>query len=218
MAPVAGVKKGNFEPIVQLVAPVKLQVAVVSGSFEPNEKTVVNFEFAASKNDLNLYSSLEDENNTGVAGQLSLAHQLLKSTGKWALSLTADIDYIQSNFRTIERLYRPEFNRDWNIETLSSSQRLFDLGDQLFARAGAQFSHPQKGMLKYQFQQLNYGDNYDGNRQVFLTKLNLNRFQFFSKSSALLTDGLVSNSMFSRSDNRLKYSYEKGWSGVNFST
>ena len=218
VAPVAGVKKGNFEPIVQLVAPVKLQVAVVSGSFEPNEKTVVNFEFAASKNDLNLYSSLEDENNTGVAGQLSLAHQLLKSTGEWALSLTSDIDYIQSNFRTIERLYRPEFNRDWNIETLNSSQRLFDLGDQLFARAGAQFSHPEKGMLKYQFQQLSYGDNYDGNRQVFLTKLNLNRFQFFSKSSVLVTDGLVSNSMFYRSDNRLKYSYEKGWSGVHFST
>ena len=58
IAPVAGVKQGAFEPIVQLVAPVKLQVAVVNGAFKPNEKTAIEFEFAASKNDLNLYSSL----------------------------------------------------------------------------------------------------------------------------------------------------------------
>ena len=55
IAPISGVKQGDFEPIVQLVAPVKLQVAVVNGVFNPNEKTSVEFEFAASKNDLNLY-------------------------------------------------------------------------------------------------------------------------------------------------------------------
>tara|TARA_B110000037_G_scaffold51957_1_gene63796 strand:+ start:13327 stop:16764 length:3438 start_codon:yes stop_codon:yes gene_type:complete len=218
VAPVAGLKQGDYEPIVQLVAPVKLQLAVVKGAFIPNEKTAIDFEFAASKNDLNLYSALEDENNTGVAGQFSLAHQLLKSTGQWALNVTSDIDYIQSNFRTIERLYQPEFNRDWNIEMLNNSQRLSDLGDQLFARVGAQFAHAEKGVLKYQFQQLNYGGNYDGNRHLFFTKLNLKRFQLFSNSSVLKTDGLITSSMFYRSDNRFKYSYKKGWSGVNFST
>ena len=33
IAPISGVKQGDFEPIVQLVAPVKLQVAVVNGVF-----------------------------------------------------------------------------------------------------------------------------------------------------------------------------------------
>ena len=77
-SPVNGVKQGDYEPIVQLVAPVKLQLAVVNGSFSPNENTSLDFELAASKNDLNLYSSLEDQDNTGVATQLSIAHQLLK--------------------------------------------------------------------------------------------------------------------------------------------
>ena len=54
-------------------------------SFKPTEKTAVEFEFAASNNDLNLYSSLDDENDTGVAGQLSLNHQLLKTAEGWAL-------------------------------------------------------------------------------------------------------------------------------------
>ncbi len=218
IVPIAGVKQGEFEPIIQLIAPVKLQVAVVNGAFKPNEKTSVEFEFAVSKNDLNLYSSLDDENDTGVAGQLSIDYQLLKTAGGWALDLTSDIDYVQSDFRTIQRLYKPEFNRDWNVEVPSGNQIVSDLGDQVFATAGTQFSHPEKGVLNYQFQHLNYKGSYEGNRQVLFTKLNLQRFQFYSNLSFLETNGLNSNSMFYRSDNRFKYSYKKGWSGVKFST
>ena len=210
IAPISGVKQGDFEPIVQLVAPVKLQVAVVNGAFQPNEKTAVEFEFAASKNDLNLYSSLDNENDTGVASQLSIKHQVLNTAKEWALDITTDIDYIQEDFRNIEGLYNPEFNRDWNIGAV--------VGNQVFSTAAAQFSHPEKGELKYQFQHLNYKNTYEGNRHVFLSKLNLERLQIYSNSSFLETDGLNSNSFFYRSDNRLKYSYNKGWSGVQFST
>ena len=47
--PVAGIPQGNYEPIVQLIAPTKLQIAVVNGSYKPTEKTTVNFEIAGSK-------------------------------------------------------------------------------------------------------------------------------------------------------------------------
>ena len=46
----------------------------------------------------------------------------------------------------------------------------------------------------------------------------MERFQFYSNSSLLETDDIHLNSFFYRSDNRLKYSYNKGWSGVEFST
>ena len=82
VAPIAGVKQGEYEPIIQLVAPVKLQLAVAKGAFRPDDKTAIDFEFAASKNDLNLYSPLDDDDNTGLAGQLSVAHQLHKSSGE----------------------------------------------------------------------------------------------------------------------------------------
>ena len=153
-----------------------------------------------------------------MAGQLSIDHQLLKTAGDWTLDVTSDIDYVQSDFRTIQRLYRPEFNRDWNVEPLTGNQSVPNLGDQVFAVAGAKFSHAQKGTFNYQFQHLNYKDNYEGRRHVLFTKLNLKRFQFYTNSSILETDGFNSNSMFYRSDNRLKYSYQKGWSGVKFST
>ena len=218
IAPIAGEKQGNFEPIVQLVAPVKLQVAVVNGAFKPNEKTAIEFEFAASNNDLNLYSSLDDENDTGVASQLSVKHQLVQTVEGWSLDINSNIDYIQNNFRNIEGLYNPEFNRDWNVEAPSGNQIISELGDQIFAIGGVQFLHPEKGNLDYQYQHLNFKDNYQGSRHVFFAKLNLQHFQIYSNSSFLETDGLNSNSVFYRSDNRLKYSYKKGWSGVEFST
>ena len=218
IAAINGVKQGDFEPITQLVAPVKLQLAIVNGSYHPTNKTAIDFEFAASKNDLNLFSSFGDQDNMGVASQLSIAHQLLETSKQWTLNLRSDIDYIQNDFITVERLYNAEFNRDWNIETPFGNQTISELGDQVFITTGAKLQHPERGELNYQFQHLNFNQNYDGNRHLLLTKLKFDRFQLVSNSSVLETDGLASSSLFYRSNTHLKYNYQKGWSGVKFST
>jgi len=218
IAPINGLKQGNFEPIIQLVAPVKLQIAVVNGAYHPTDKTNIDFEFAASKNDLNLFSSLEDQDNMGVASQLSIAHQLLETSKQWTLNLRSDFDYIQNDFRTVERLYNAEFNRDWNLENPSGNQIMSSLGDQVFITTGAKLQHPQRGELNYQFQHLNFNKDYNGNRHLIFTKLKFDRFQLVSNSSILETDGVVSSSLFYRSNTHFKYSYQKGWSGVKFST
>ena len=218
IAPINGIKQGNFEPIIQLVAPVKLQIAVVNGAYHPTDKTNIDFEFAASKNDLNLFSSLEDQDNMGVASQVSIAHQLLETSKQWTLNLRSDFDYIQNDFRNIEGLYNVEFNRDWNLENPSGNQIISSLGDQVFITTGAKLQHPQRGELNYQFQHLNFNKDYNGNRHLIFTKLKFDRFQLVSNSSILETDGVVSSSLFYRSNTHFKYSYQKGWSGVKFST
>ena len=218
IAPINGLKQGNFEPIIQLVAPVKLQIAVVNGAYHPTDKTNIDFEFAASKNDLNLFSSLEDQDNMGVASQVSIAHQLLETSKQWTLNLRSDFDYIQNDFRNIEGLYNVEFNRDWNLENPSGNQIISSLGDQVFITTGAKLQHPQRGELNYQFQHLNFNKDYNGNRHLIFTKLKFDRFQLVSNSSILETDGVVSSSLFYRSNTHFKYSYQKGWSGVKFST
>ena len=148
IAPINGIKQGNFEPIIQLVAPVKLQIAVVNGAYHPTDKTNINFEFAASKNDLNLFSSLEDQDNMGVASQLSIAHQLLETSKQWTLNLRSDFDYIQNDFRTVERLYNAEFNRDWNLENPSGNQIISSLGDQVFTNNWGEITTSPKRRVK----------------------------------------------------------------------
>ena len=38
----------TYEPIVKLIAPTKIQIATVLGSYEPSEKTKIDFEVAVS--------------------------------------------------------------------------------------------------------------------------------------------------------------------------
>lgn len=204
--PIAGIPQGNYAPIVQLIAPTKLQIAMLNGSYNPSEKTAINFEMAGSKNDLNLFSNIDESNNDGFAGKLKISQNLIKKDSLWNLNAFVDVDYIQKNFKTIERLYKAEFSRDWNIENPLGNQQLFITGLQL--------NHPEKGIASYQFEHLGYSENFNGNRHVTNLNLVLNKFNIVSYSSFLNAESDINSSTFLRSYNRVSYSMNKSWIGV----
>ena len=204
--PIGGIPQGSYEPIVQLVAPVKLQVAVINGTYKPSEKTDVLFELAGSRNDLNLFSDLDDNNNDGFAGKLTVRQQIVKTDSLWNLNAYADADIIQKDFRTIQRLYRPEFNRDWNLED--------PLGNQSLLSSGVELIHPEKGIANYKFEHLNYSENFNGNRHNILANLRLKQFNIYTLSSYLSNTSSASESTFLRSFNRIVYHFNKQWVGT----
>lgn len=206
VAPDNGVSQGNYAPVVQLVAPEKLQVAVVNGYYKPTESTDVYFELAGSKNDLNLFSDLDDGENDGFAGRLSLKQNVIKTDSLWNLNFYADADIIQDNYNPIQRLYRAEFNRDWNLEN--------PLGNQNLLSSGVELIHPEKGTASYKFEHLNYSENFNGNRHNLFANLSLKRWNIFSISSFLSNNSSLSNSTFSRSFNLVTYSFKKQWVGT----
>ncbi|WP_298898442.1 hypothetical protein [uncultured Psychroserpens sp.] len=208
VAPINGIPQGNYEPIVRLIAPEKLQVAVVNGAYKPNEKTDVYFELAGSKNDLNLFSSMDDDDNDGFAGKLRINQKVIKTDSLWNLNAYADADIINKNFKTIQRLYRAEFNRDWNLEN--------PLGNQILLSSGVELLHQKKGIATYKFEHLNYSENFNGNRHNMLANLQLNKFNIFSNSSFLSNKSSASTSTFVRSFNRVTYNFnnDKQWVGA----
>jgi len=202
--PVNGVPQGDFEPVIQLVAPVKLQIATFYGQYDFNEKSSVQFESAFSNNDLNLFSSLDDEDNTGFAGTIRAKHQFFKKTGK--LEGTLDYDHVNKDFRTIERLYNIEFDRDWNLNNSSGTQN--------FIRGGLRWSHPENGTIGYQFQHLSFdGNSYSGSRHVFQSNLHLNRWDIIAAGSYLDASSDQSDNTFLRFNSRITYSLKKQWFG-----
>ncbi|WP_353777220.1 hypothetical protein [Winogradskyella sp. 3972H.M.0a.05] len=204
--PVNGVPQGNYEPIVQLIAPVKLQVAVLNGTYKPSEKTDIYFEVAGSKNDLNLFSSIDDDDNDGFASKLKINQQLIKSDSLWNLSVFADADYIQKNFRTVQRLYRAEFNRDWNLDD--------PLGNQILLASGVNVLHSKKGLANYTFEHLNFSENFNGNRHNLFASLRFNNLELFTNSSILNNKSTLTESTFLRSFNRAVYGFGKQWVGA----
>src|SRR5690554_2131480 len=77
VSPINGIKQGNYEPVIRLNAPEKLQVGGLNGSFHPSEKTIIDFEIAGSNNDRNLFSDTDNNDNDGFAGRLAFKQRVL---------------------------------------------------------------------------------------------------------------------------------------------
>ncbi len=211
--PIDGLLQGNYEPIIQLSAPEKLQVGGINGRYHPTEKTNIFFEIAGSKNDLNLFSEIDNDNNDGFAGKLDARQTILKPTENRKFDAFASLDFINEDFRTIERLYTVEFNRDWNIDPQVS-----EFGDQRYITAGLEFSDSNIGNIRYEFQSRNlsgtdFSENFNGNRHVLFTSLHVGNFKIFMNGSSLQSDSDVEESDFFRLNNVATYSYKKAWIG-----
>jgi hypothetical protein len=209
-----GLNQGNFAPIIQLIAPTNLQVAVVNGSYNPSEKTRINFETSASKNDLNLFSNADDENNDGFAAKINVEQYIIKNDSLWNVDAFIDSDYISSDYRNIEGLYNPEFNRDWNLDQTNINGIGLNLGNQILLNSGFRMLHHKKGYANYNFEHLNFSDGFNGNRHVLKANLFLSRFNILTYSSFLNANSNINTSTFLRLYNRLTYSMKKSWLGT----
>ncbi|WP_430410507.1 hypothetical protein [Kordia sp.] len=209
IAPISGVLQGNYEPIIQLVSPTKTQVAVVKGAYTPNEKTDVQFEVGFSNNDQNLFSSIDDDDNQGLAAQINVQQQLLDKD--WKIRSFANFNYIDEKFQTIERLYSIEFNRDWNLDNT------FNAGNQQFLATGLDFSNDKNGTARYSFEYLDFANNATGNRHVLLSDLTFGKLKVQTNGSLLTNETVTTTSDFLRLFARSTYSFTKSWVGAQLS-
>ena len=208
VSPVNGVLQGDYEPIIQLKAPVKIQVGGVNGSYHPSEKTNISFELAGSNNDLNLFSDIDNGDNDGFAGRFLARQTLFKPSDSLKLDAFASIDYINKDFRTIERLYSVEFNRDWNLDPETS-----EMGNQRFLITGLEFSSQKIGSVQYEYQNLDISENFKGTRHVLGSNLYFGNFKIYNYGSYLESNEDVSDSKFFRAYNTVTYSFNKAWIG-----
>jgi hypothetical protein len=212
VTPINGIPQGNYEPIVQLVAPMKIQVATFLGKYNPNEKTLVDFEIGISDNDQNLFSDIDDGNNNGIALKLNTKKRLF--TKDWTLDGYANYQFVEEDFKSVERLYNIEFNRDWNLNTPL-------LGNQSLLVAGLNFDlfskkkTPNIGLFTYQFEKLDFSESYSGNRHTSTAFFKLKNWTIENQGSFLKSDVTTSTSKFIRNLTKTKYHFGKNWVGGN---
>jgi len=205
ITPINGVKQGNYEPIIRLKPPMKLQVGGVNGSYHPSEKTLINFEVAASNNDANLFSDIDNDDNVGFAGRLAVKQRLFNAEDSLKVDAYGSLDMVQNDFKTIERLYNVEFNRDWNL--------VDPMGDQRFVTSGVEVSHPKIGGGRYEFQNLDFSENFNGTRHLVASEIKLKKLKFVTYGSLLDSKSDSISSNFFRLNNTTTYSFGKAWVG-----
>jgi hypothetical protein len=214
--PINGVSQGDYEPVIRLTAPEKIQIGGIMGSYHPNEKTHVSFEFSGSNNDLNLFSTLDDENNEGFAGRVTASQELIGRSDSISLKAFASFDYIDENFRTIERLYEVEFGRDWNVDP-----GITELGNQNYLNTGLEYSSKNIGFIRYEFQTrgfstTEYSEKYNGIRHVLGADVRWGTYHIRSYGSYLDGSGLIQDSDFFRANASVIKSINRAWVGGKF--
>ena len=205
-APVGGIPQGNYEPIIKLIAPTKLQLATVLGKFNPSEKTNFDFEVGVSNYDQNLFSAIDDSDNKGIAAKFNAKQRLY--TGKFNIDAFANYQLIQNNFKTIERLFTIEFNRDWNLTTTTGTQSMLT--------SGVNFNFKDQGFAKYQLEKLDFSNSFSGTRNLVQANIKKKNIVLSETASYLKSTGTISNSTFARNQTIAKYHYKKNWIGASF--
>jgi len=184
-APLNNISQGSYSPVTRLVAPEKLQIAVLKSAYNPNKKTEISTEIALSNYDKNLFSKLQDNDNKGVAAKFN--YKKLWIDKKWKLSTDINYQYNSDNFKSVERFQNVEFARDWNLITTNGRQSLVDFGTSL----------KNKNInFNYQYQHLKFGNQFTGNKHKIVSSLNLNKFNTQLESSYLTNTSLLQNGKF----------------------
>lgn len=199
----AGPNLGDFAPIIQLIAPEKLQIAVVDGVFKPSEKTSISAEIALSDNDQNLFSDIDNNENRGAATKFNWNQKIAGK--KWKLESDVDYLFIHENFNTVQRFQAVEFNRDWNLFN--------PLGNQQQVGVGLSLKNDDN-YASYSFQQLEFSDNYKGSKHILNSKMKLDSTSFYINSSYLENNSEIQKNKFLRILGRAEHSFKKSWLGA----
>ena len=204
------VKQGSYLPVIQLVAPEKLQMIDVVANYNPSNKTNFNSEFTFSDKNQNLFSDLDNDDNKGFATKLNWQQTLVDK--KWQLKSDLEYEFIDANFNTIERIRNVEFSRDRNIDNLSIQNNQ----KQQYVLGGFIFENDSTGSINYNYENLTLGDFYKGNRHYFLTNLKFKSTSIYTDASVLNSEDILKENTFYRLHSTIIHNFSKNWIGVKY--
>ncbi|MCH1547768.1 MAG: hypothetical protein L7S44_04335 [Flavobacteriaceae bacterium] len=214
--PIQNIKQGSYDPIVRLIAPEKLQMAVINGIYSIHKNSKLDFEIAGSIEDKNLFSSINDEDNQGIALKADLKNTIVNKKG-FEINNKVSYKQIDKYFRSIEYYYDPEFIRNWNIDSLIVGNNSEFTKTQKQSKFEINIIKDKIGSIDYNYQNLNFSNFFKGSKNQMRINLNLNKLRFLSQSSNLKTSSQIIKSTFITTKNELKYSAKKYWTKLNYS-
>lgn len=186
----AGPGQGNYIPEIQLIAPQKTQIMSVGAKYAPSQNTNITSEFSLSNQDLNRFSTINNEDNQGLAGYLKADHKFVIDSAIVLVPFAA-IELTQDHFKSLNPYRATEFIRDWNLQSLLPS-------DERIIRSGFNVSNGGQQNLEYVFSNFNRTLDYDGTKHNLNYNLSLLGFKFTSKSSFLSSQDNLERTSFLR--------------------
>jgi hypothetical protein len=197
VAPVNNIPQGNFEPIVPLVSPKQNQMLTAGFNYSFTERNIISTEGVYTKNDLNTLSKANKGNDEGSGLKIASKnfHVLKTDTNKQSSKLIYDFnyEYVQKNFRQIERFRSIEFDRDWNRNLNGVI-----INDQHISKMELGYIKENRLGASYMLNSFIEGNNYQGTKHQLLNFYTGKSFQARYLGSLLNSKDRVNSTQFYR--------------------
>jgi hypothetical protein len=206
---------GNFAPVTLLIAPRRQQMFTLSSDVQISRRNKAGVEVAMSNYDVNLFSTKNKSDDNGYATKMyyqntaPLSADTLKG---WNLTSTLNYEYVNRDFKPIERYRNVEFERDWNLGTSTI------YNDENIGSASVALSKLSTGSLSYMVKNYMKGSAYNGLSHAVGINSMLAKFVLNGNASLLNTKGVNQRTQYYKHGLDLSRSFWKLTAGVKENT
>lgn len=216
IAPINGEKKGTFEPIIPLISPKLNQMITTGYSYTHTPNNHLYIEGVYTKNDINTFSSKDKQNDEGTGLKIDCKNQSIlhvdSSLNQTKLIYNLNYEFIQKEFKQVERFRTIEFDRDWNRplnNNIQNNQQIISLETGIIKS--------KKYDLLYGLNLFDEGSNYLGIKQNLIESYKNKNFNHSYTGSFLKTKNnfINQNTEFYRHKTLISYKINKLKIGIN---
>ncbi len=206
-------KQGSYAPVKQLTAPQRQQLLTAGGAYQLPGGWI-KAEAALSALDLNRFSTLDSDDDHGLALQSSMEKRwrLGKDSAAWALRTNAAVEWLNQQFKPLNPYRDPDFLRDWNLTDVQGLSQL-NPAEELLTRLEAALEKPGLGRLVYGFSGYDRKDQFQGIRQNGALALQAAGWLLDAKGSWLEATENGRKSRFRKPEVKISKTFKKlgGW-------
>jgi hypothetical protein len=184
--PVNGIHVGLYAPVGLLITPKKQQMFTLGTDVKISKNNLAGFEVALSNYNVNLFSKRDLENDLGYAGKayyhtiIPLDNDSLKG---WKITSDLNYEFVNRDFKPVERFRNVEFERDWNLGTTSIYK------DEHIASGQIALTKTDLGTVSYQLKSFQKGSDYNGLLHAAALVITTAKFNLTTTGSLLNTKG-----------------------------
>ena len=193
LEPVGGIHLGSYAPVSLLITPKQQQLFTLGSDFRFSKNNKATVELALSNNDINLFSSKDKSNDAGYAAKViyenntALGADTLRA---WKMKSILNYEYVNENFKPLERFRPVEFERDWNVGAvpIKSDEHITSF-QTVIAKSGL-------GSINYQLKSYLKGTLYNGLMNTAGLNISVEKFVLACNGSYLNTAGSLNKTRY----------------------
>jgi hypothetical protein len=206
--------RGNFAPIVDLVAPTQQQLIALGGEYRFKGDGALRIEGSRSKLDLNRFSreDASDDNGSALRFDADRTLSIGSDTSGWAVAGRGHYEFVERSFNAINPYRSPEFFRNWNLSNRLGTVQPERENEQIIG-VGLGVVKSRVGRFDYDYEQFSRGENYTGKRHGASVKLSTKNWLVDGNVSVLQSRDEVADGSFRRPGLKINRTFEKlgGW-------